>query len=90
MLNRRRLPTAGRHRAEPAWPRRHLIRRSFAQGAAPPVARGHYLIKNGAVITVDPTLGVLPRADVHVRDGRIEAVGPDLTAPVPRSSTPPT
>ena len=44
------------------------------------MARGNYLIKNGAVITVDPALGVLPRADVHVRDGRIEAIGPDLTA----------
>jgi hypothetical protein len=55
-----------------------LIRRSFAQGTAAPVARGHYLIKNGAVITVDPLRGVLPRADIHVRDGRIEAIGPDL------------
>ena len=57
-----------------------LISRSFAQGAAPAAVRGNYLIKNGAVITVDSALGVLPRADVHVRDGRIEAVGPDLTA----------
>src|SRR6187455_2345256 len=57
-----------------------LISRSFAQGAAPAAVRGNYLIKNGAVITVDPALGVLPRADVHVRDGRIEAVGPDLIA----------
>ena len=56
-----------------------LITRSFAQGAAPLVARGNYLIKNGAVITVDPALGVLPRADVHVSNGRIEAVGPNLT-----------
>jgi cytosine/adenosine deaminase-related metal-dependent hydrolase len=56
-----------------------LSSRSFAQGAAPLLARGNYLIKNGAVITVDAA-GVLPRADVHVRDGRIEAVGPDLTA----------
>jgi 5-methylthioadenosine/S-adenosylhomocysteine deaminase len=55
-----------------------LIRRSFAQGASAAVARGHYLIKNGALITVDPSRGVVPRADVHVRDGRIEAIGPDL------------
>lgn len=46
---------------------------------APAVARGHTLIRNGAVITVGQA-GVLPRADVLVRDGRIEAVGPDLTA----------
>jgi 5-methylthioadenosine/S-adenosylhomocysteine deaminase len=48
-----------------------------AQGAP---ARGVYLIKNGAVITVDPVLATLPRADVLVRNGRIEAVGPGLTA----------
>jgi 5-methylthioadenosine/S-adenosylhomocysteine deaminase len=54
---------------------------AFAQGATPAVPRGHYLIKNGAVITVDPARPVLPRADVHVRDGRIEAIGPDLAAP---------
>jgi cytosine/adenosine deaminase-related metal-dependent hydrolase len=46
--------------------------------AAP--ARGAYLIRNGAVITVDAALGVLPRADVLVRNGRIEAIGPDLAA----------
>jgi cytosine/adenosine deaminase-related metal-dependent hydrolase len=54
---------------------------SLAQGTAPVPARGHYLIKGGSVVTVDPTLGVLPRGDIHVRDGRIEAVGPDLSAP---------
>jgi cytosine/adenosine deaminase-related metal-dependent hydrolase len=56
-----------------------LISNARAQGAAPAVPRGNYLIRNGAVITVDRA-GVLPRADVHVRDGRIEAVGPDLAA----------
>ena len=51
-----------------------------AQGAASPVSRGSYLIKNGAVVTVDAGLGTLPRADVLVRDGRIEGVAPDLAA----------
>jgi cytosine/adenosine deaminase-related metal-dependent hydrolase len=79
MLNRRRFTkllgaTAMSGLAAPA-----LIKPSFAQGAAAPLPRGNYLIKNGAVITVDAA-GVLPRADVHVRDGRIEAVGLDLTA----------
>jgi 5-methylthioadenosine/S-adenosylhomocysteine deaminase len=50
-----------------------------AQGAAVP--RGIHLIKNGAVITVDPALGTLPRADILVRDGRIERIAPDLAAP---------
>ena len=43
-------------------------------------SRRSYLIKNGAVITVDPKIGTLPRGDVLVRNGVIEAVGPELTA----------
>ena len=43
-------------------------------------ARGHYLIKGGAVVTVDPKLGTLPEADVLVRNGAIEKVGPGLSA----------
>jgi cytosine/adenosine deaminase-related metal-dependent hydrolase len=42
--------------------------------------REAYLIKNGAVITVEPTLGTLPRGDVLIRDGVIEAVGTGLSA----------
>jgi 5-methylthioadenosine/S-adenosylhomocysteine deaminase len=42
--------------------------------------RGTYLIKNGAVITVDRKIGTLPQADVLVRNGVIEAVGPNLDA----------
>jgi 5-methylthioadenosine/S-adenosylhomocysteine deaminase len=44
------------------------------------ISRGDYLIKGGAVITVDPALGTLPKADVLVRDGVIAAVAPDLAA----------
>ena len=36
-----------------------VLRGAFAQGAAASLPRGNYLIKNGAVITVDPSLGVL-------------------------------
>jgi 5-methylthioadenosine/S-adenosylhomocysteine deaminase len=53
---------------------------ALAQSAPASLPRGNYLIKNGAVITVDAVLGTLPRADVLVRNGRIEAVGPDLAA----------
>jgi 5-methylthioadenosine/S-adenosylhomocysteine deaminase len=53
-------------------------RNAAAQGGS--IMRGNYLIRNGAVITVDPSLGVLPRADVLVRNGRIESIGPDLNA----------
>src|SRR5262245_64461065 len=78
MLNRRRFAELAGAAALSAMSAPALVRPSFAQGPAAPVARGHYLIKNGAVITVDPQRGVLPRADVHVRDGRIEAIAPDL------------
>jgi cytosine/adenosine deaminase-related metal-dependent hydrolase len=53
---------------------------SNAAAQSPGITRGSYLIRNGAVITVDPALGVLPRGDVLVRNGRIEAIGPDLAA----------
>ena len=57
-----------------------MISPAMAQGVSASIARGSYLIKNGAVITVDSALGVLPRADVLVRNGRIEAIAPDLVA----------
>jgi 5-methylthioadenosine/S-adenosylhomocysteine deaminase len=40
------------------------------------ISRGNYLIKSGAVITVDPALGTFPKADVLVRNGLIADVGP--------------
>src|SRR5690606_23972795 len=49
-------------------------------GVSEPRVRSTYLIRNGAVITVDPKLGVLPRGDVLVRNGVIEAVGTGLSA----------
>lgn len=39
------------------------------------------VIRGGHVLTMDPALGELPCGDVHVRDGGIVAVGPDLRAP---------
>ncbi len=53
---------------------------AMVPGGGSPPTRGTYLIKGGAVITVDPTLGVLPQADILVRAGRIEAIGADLAA----------
>ena len=43
--------------------------------------RGHYLVQGGSVVSMDPEIGTLGRADVHVRDGRIVAVGAGLHAP---------
>jgi 5-methylthioadenosine/S-adenosylhomocysteine deaminase len=39
------------------------------------------LIKGATVVTMDPALGILPEADIHVRDGRIEGIGKSLSAP---------
>ena len=38
------------------------------------------LIKDGIVLTQDPALGELPRADILIEDGAIAEVGPDLSA----------
>lgn len=37
--------------------------------------------KGGAVVTMDPARGVLPKGDVIVRDGRIAAIGPSFVTP---------
>lgn len=42
------------------------------------VERGHYVIKGGRVVSVDASIGIQPKADVHVRDGEIIDVGTDL------------
>ncbi|MDB5570748.1 MAG: amidohydrolase family protein [Hyphomicrobiales bacterium] len=57
-----------------------FIAEAVAQDA-PGGGQGLYLIKNGAVVTADPKLGVLPRADVLVRNGVIAAVGENLSEP---------
>jgi cytosine/adenosine deaminase-related metal-dependent hydrolase len=45
-----------------------------------PGARGAYLIKGGAVVSVDPAIGILPRGDVLVRGGEIIDIGSDVPA----------
>ena len=51
-------------------------------GAAEPRPQGReYLIRGGQVVSVDGTIGDLPRGDVHLRDGVIVAVGPSIAAP---------
>jgi 5-methylthioadenosine/S-adenosylhomocysteine deaminase len=47
----------------------------------PTPRRGHYLIQGGSVVSMDPDVGTLRRADVHVQDGRIVGVGAGLRAP---------
>ncbi len=38
------------------------------------------LLKSGIVVTQDKALGILPRGDVLIDDGRIAAIAPDLSA----------
>lgn len=45
-----------------------------------PPARGHYLVKNAALVSVDPHIGTRPRADIEIDEGRIVAVAPDIRA----------
>ncbi|HET6501105.1 MAG TPA: amidohydrolase family protein [Amycolatopsis sp.] len=39
------------------------------------------VLRGGTVLTMDPELGEFDRADVHLADGRIVAVGPGLSVP---------
>lgn len=44
-------------------------------------ARGHFLIRDAQIVTMDPGLGVLDRGTIQVRDGAIVAVGRGIEAP---------
>jgi 5-methylthioadenosine/S-adenosylhomocysteine deaminase len=57
-----------------------FVETAAAQSAPTAPSIGSYLIKNGATITCDPSLGTLPRADILVRRGTIERVAPDIDA----------
>ncbi|HVA94675.1 MAG TPA: amidohydrolase family protein [Candidatus Dormibacteraeota bacterium] len=48
-------------------------------GALP--TRGEFVLRNGYVLTMDPSLGDIPGGDVHVRNGEIIAVGKNLKTP---------
>jgi 5-methylthioadenosine/S-adenosylhomocysteine deaminase len=57
---------------------RALLQKGTQMNDIPRPLRGSYLIKNGAVLSVDRTLGTLPRADVLIRNGVIAQVGPNI------------
>src|SRR5262245_31366488 len=72
--------------------RRDLVKAAVAIGAAvagaprPAAAadlpsRGEFIIRNAHVLTMDRALGDFGRADIHVRNGTILGVGPDIAAP---------
>lgn len=54
---------------------------TIARASGPLPARGEFVVRDAFVLSMDPKIGDLPRGDVHVRAGRIVAVGPRLAAP---------
>ena len=65
--------------ASEATPR--ASRRAFARPAGQLPPRDELVVRGARVVTMDPALGDLPSADIHVRGGEIVAVGTDLAAP---------
>lgn len=58
---------------------------SAAQGAGSGARglprRGEFLIQNAYILSMDPQIGDVPRGNIHVRNGAIVAVGPNVAAP---------
>lgn len=53
-----------------------------AQDRSPPLpTRGEYIIRGAHVLTFDPDIPDLPIGDIHIRDGKILAIGAALEAP---------
>lgn len=50
-----------------------------ADGQLP--AQGEYLIRGGYILSLDPLIGDLDTGDVHVKNGKILAVAPNISAP---------
>lgn len=44
------------------------------------MSKSRIVIRNGQVVTMDPAVGILPKGDVLIEDGRIAAVAPELPA----------
>jgi cytosine/adenosine deaminase-related metal-dependent hydrolase len=67
---------------EAALARRALYERRATFSSAPAVhpEQGEFIIRQACVLTLDPDIGDLPQADIHVRDGTIVNVGRDLRA----------
>jgi cytosine/adenosine deaminase-related metal-dependent hydrolase len=44
-------------------------------------SRGEFVVRGGQVLSMDPSIGDLPAGDVHVRDGSIVAIAPNVAVP---------
>jgi cytosine/adenosine deaminase-related metal-dependent hydrolase len=62
-----------------AQPSSRLWAADRTSGKLPP--RGEFVVRNAYIVTMDPKLGDIPNGDVHVRNGALVAVGPNLNAP---------
>ncbi|MDH7796576.1 MULTISPECIES: amidohydrolase family protein [unclassified Beijerinckia] len=58
-----------------------LMPEAVAQTPTALPVRGEFVIRNAYILSVDPTIGDMPRGDIHVRGGDIAAVGPTLAVP---------
>src|SRR5581483_8188282 len=67
--------------ARPGPARAARPRAALAAPEAQLPGRRQLVIRNAYVLTMDPALGDFERGDVHLRNGTIVAVGPDLDAP---------
>lgn len=56
-----------------------LSTRERQTGGLPP--RSEFVVRNAYIVTMDPKLGDIPNGDIHVRNGTLVAVGPNLSAP---------
>jgi 5-methylthioadenosine/S-adenosylhomocysteine deaminase len=58
---------------------------NFAQAQTIPAPQGEVVLSRGYVLSLDPVIGDLAKADVHIHNGEIIAVSPPIAAPgVPR------
>jgi cytosine/adenosine deaminase-related metal-dependent hydrolase len=81
-LSRRALMRGAAALATTALVPQRLLAQPAARTGAPALpARGEWLIRGATVLTMDPAVPDLATGDVHVRDGAIVAVAPNIDAP---------
>ena len=61
-----------------------IVGTANAQQPAAPAPGRAILIKGGCVLTLDRAVGDFEQADVLIEDGKIAAVRPNISAPMPR------
>ncbi len=76
-----RRPGAESMKQEPRQPRFVDVASELDEDRAPTLSTGgNVLIKDAVILTVSEA-GTIPRGSILIRDGKIDAIGPDLEAP---------